>query len=461
MTDQREFFPPPSDPMAVAAQILAEEHYGWRDGLRLGGTSTLRYWRKCWMRWDTTRWVEVDKEIVLSELYHRLRDVYYVKVDKKGNTEEKKWEPGPSKIRGVMEATRVQTVLDSITQPPSWLDPSRSQGQIIVSCTNGLLDVASRTLADHTPVFFNEVAVPFAYDPNCPPPTEWLAFLHQVWPGDPDSIALLQQWFGYILSGATNQQKILGIIGPTRSGKGTIGRILTGLIGEENVSALTASGFGQHFGLQALVDKSVCIIGDLRLRGGQHSVVERLLSISGEDTVTTDRKGKSHWTGRVPTRVMFVSNELPRLPDASGAVASRCLILETTTSFLGHEDVTLTPRLLNELPGILNWSLDGLTALTRAGRFTEPQSSLDARIVLLDLASPMSAFVRDCCQRSGHVEVERLWTAWVQWCNQTGNAQGTKQKFRRDLRAVASDLTIVYPKVNGVQVRAYTPLSLI
>jgi len=34
----------------------------------------------------------------------------------------------------------------------------------------------------------------------------------------------LQDWFGYTLSPDTSQQKMLMIVGPTRSGKGTIGR---------------------------------------------------------------------------------------------------------------------------------------------------------------------------------------------------------------------------------------------
>ena len=52
-------------------------------------------------------------------------------------------------------------------------------------------------------------------------------------------------------------------------------------------------------------------------------VVERLLSISGEDTLTVDRKYREPWTGQLPTRIVILSNELPRLTDSSGALASR------------------------------------------------------------------------------------------------------------------------------------------
>ena len=68
-------------------------------------------------------------------------------------------------------------------------------------------------------------ATPFAYDPSAPMPEGWLKFLKEIFPDDPQSIMALQEWFGYLLSGDTTQEKILLIIGPKRSGKGTILRI--------------------------------------------------------------------------------------------------------------------------------------------------------------------------------------------------------------------------------------------
>ena len=105
--------------------------------------------------------------------------------------------------------------------------------------------------------------------------------------------------------------------------------------------------------MQDLIGKPVAIIGDVRLGGGeQHAVVERLLSISGEDTITIDRKYRDPWTGQLPTRIMFVSNELPRFGDASGAIATRCVILETRESSSAGR-TRPHRRLLAELPGIL------------------------------------------------------------------------------------------------------------
>ena len=56
--------------------------------------------------------------------------------------------------------------------------------------------------------------------------------------------------------------------------------------------------------------------------------VERLLSISGEDSITVDRKYRAPWTGRLPTRFLILTNELPRFADSSGALASRFVLLD-------------------------------------------------------------------------------------------------------------------------------------
>ena len=108
--------------------------------------------------------------------------------------------------------------------------------------------------------------------------------------------------------------------------------------------APTLAGLGMNFGLAPLIGKGVAIISDARLggRADQHAIAERLLSITGEDTITVDRKYMFAWTGQLLVRFLVISNELPRLSDASGALMSRFIVLVLTHSFYGREDQTLT-----------------------------------------------------------------------------------------------------------------------
>ena len=64
---------------------------------------------------------------------------------------------------------------------------------------------------------------------------------------------LLQEYIGYILSGRTDLQKMLLLIGPTRSGKGTIARMLAALVGRGHAVGPTLASLGTNFGLVATV----------------------------------------------------------------------------------------------------------------------------------------------------------------------------------------------------------------
>jgi putative DNA primase/helicase len=244
-------------------------------------------------------------------------------------------------------------------------------------------------MLEHTPRFFNGTSVPFEYDPDAEPAARWLAFLGELWPGEAASAAALQEWFGYVISGRLDLHKILLLVGPTRAGKGVTARILGELVGRENVAGPTLSSLNGDFGLAPLLGKSLAVVSDARLNGRNASVVvERLLSISGEDTLTVNRKYREQWTGKLPTRLMLCSNELPQLGDASMAIAGRFVPLMLTKSWLNREDHELELALRAELPAVLNWALDGLERLVhQQGRFTRSPGADDAIVALQDLAS--------------------------------------------------------------------------
>src|SRR6516165_5039834 len=126
-------------------------------------------------------------------------------------------------------------------------------------------------LLPHSPQFFNQTAVPFDYDKNAPEPKRWYDFLDALWPGEPTAIDMLGEWFGYVISGRLDLHKIFVMVGPTRGGKGVIARILTALIGKQNVAGPTLSSLGTEFGLAPLLGKSLAIISDARSGGGKNS----------------------------------------------------------------------------------------------------------------------------------------------------------------------------------------------
>lgn len=357
------------------------------------------------------------------------------------------FDSNPATVRSAIETVTWQVHLPATVPAPCWLDPAaaRFSPNEIVSCRTHNLHIPTREEFAPTPALFTTFALDFDYDANAPTPEKWLQFLDEVFVGDTQAIDLLHEWFGYSVSGDTSQQKMLLIVGPRRSGKGTIARVLSRLVGPRNVAGPTVGSLASNFGLQPLLGKSLAIVSDARFSGQDVGiVVERLLCISGEDAISVDRKFLPSVTTKLPTRLVFLTNELPRLLESSTALAGRFLVLQTRKSFYGAEDTGLTDKLLGEMPGIFKWALDGRDHLRTRGRFTEPESSRAAVQELEDLSSPVGAFVRErCIVGPGHrVLLAQIYEAWKAWCEQDGRTTVTsRQMFGRDLAAAVPGVT--------------------
>jgi putative DNA primase/helicase len=304
------------------------------------------------------------------------------------------------------------------------------------------------------------------FNPEAPHPIEWFKFLHQLWPTDLDSISTLQEWMGLLLTARTHFQKMLMIVGPKRSGKGTIARVIRHLCGDVNVCGPTLANMSEQFGLSGLIGKTVAIIADARMSGRTDTAVvtERLLSISGEDMLSIPRKYLQDWGGKLSTRFMLMTNELPRMEDSSGALSSRFLVLTLSESFYGREDHTLIERFIPELPGILLWALDGLDRLTARGRFVQPESAREMIQQLEDLGSPIGAFLRERCElgRGFEVTAHSAFEEWKAWCESNGREHpGSVQAFGRNLRAAVPWLKMTQPRIMGYQIRSYEGLRLL
>jgi putative DNA primase/helicase len=446
----------PRDPMQAARALVAAHFVN--DDHRLLHRHRGTFW-SC----ETNHYVLADQETVRAEVWRFLEGA-----QRRGeNNKLLPFKPNRARVSDVLDALASVCNLDSRIDPPAWLDgaddlPAAAE---MLALGNGLLHLPSGDLYPPTPSYFGLTASKVAFDPDAPDPKHWLAFLGDLFGTDESAIIALQDWFGYALSPDTSQQKILFIVGPRRSGKGTIARVLTELIGRDSVANPTLASLQTPFGLAPLIGKPLAFITDARLggRSDQAAITERLLSISGEDALTIDRKFMPAWTGRLPTRFTILTNELPRISDTSGALVGRLVVLVLVQSFYGREDPALTARLLTELPGILNWSLHGYRRLRQRGYFVQPASAREAIEDLEVLASPIKAFINDRCHvKPGlTVPVELLYQSWKAWCDGVGRKEaGTKQTFGRDLKAAIPGLRTTQPRDGDSRHRSYEGIGL-
>jgi putative DNA primase/helicase len=446
----------PRDPMQAARSLVAARFVN--DDHRL-----LHRHRGTFWRFQANHYALADQETVRADVWKFLEQA-----QRRGeNNKLLPFKPSSAQVSSTLDALASVCTLDNRIEPPAWLDgagemPAAAE---MLALGNGLLHLPSGEIYPPTPDHFGLTASEVVFDPDAPDPKHWLAFLGDLFGTDEGAITALQDWFGYALSPDTSQQKIMFVVGPRRSGKGTIARVLTALIGRDSVANPTLASLQTPFGLAPLIGKPLAFITDARLggRSDQAAITERLLSISGEDALTIDRKFMPAWTGRLSTRFTILTNELPRISDTSGALVGRLVVLVLMQSFYGREDPALTARLLTELPGILNWALHGYRRLRQRGYFVQPASAREAIEDLEVLASPTKAFLNDRCHvRPGlSVPVELLYQTWKAWCDSVGRKEhGTKQTFGRDLKAAIPSLRTTQPRDGDNRHRSYEGIDL-
>lgn len=455
--------PPPTDemiyiepraPYNVAQQFIGAQHNS-------ADNATLHYWRGDWYVWNRVHYQLVNEDWIRSEIYQWLASCFELK-----DMMPERVKPNMKLVSEVYHALKAICLID-VDDPPTWIvpPPDLIPASDIIACNNGFLRISTRRLIPARPSLFVTAALAFDARENPAQPVEWLKFLDRIWPDDQQSKDCLAESVGYMLTDDTSQQKMFLLAGAKRSGKGTILRVIEQLVGQHNKVSPSLNSIGTQFGLQPLIGKRIAMISDARLsyKSDQAAIIENLLRITGEDTVSIDRKHRESWNGKLTSRFLMATNELPNFSDASSALASRFIIFRFTRSFYGQEDTTLTDRLLSELPGILMWALDGLMRLRKRGKLIQPDSALDMVQELDEMTSPIGMFIDDCCiiGEAETVLMDNIYDAWLSWCESQGRDHpGNKQSFGKMLSAAQSGLHKSQRRIGGKLERMYTGIRL-
>ena len=378
--------------------------------------------------------------------------------------------PSPATVSGALDAIKSIVHLPNHpnTKPPIWLEKyagSKPSASKLVSLRNGIFHLEDSILIPHSLGFFTQNSLPFEYDQLAQCPT-WMGFLSSVWADDQESIDTLQEMFGYILSGDTRQQKFFNIIGPRRSGKGTINKVLVALLGQHNTVAPELGELCDTFGLQPWLGKLLASFTDARApERNRSAVVSQLLRIVGGDTITVNRKNKEAWNGYLPTRLVIYSNEVLQLTENSNALTGRMVVLKMTKSFFNKEDTDLAYKLEQELGGIFNWAMAGLKRrIARGGHFLQPTSGKEYLDLMAELGNPIGTFVEDALEfdPKAIVRKEDVFACFKHWALKKSMSPGTEQAFKRRFLAATQENYVMAQQVQikGERSQVYLGIRL-
>ena len=136
------------------------------------------------------------------------------------------------------------------------------------------------------------------------------------------------------------------------------------------------------------------------------------------------------------------------------------IFLAMPNSYVGKEDIYLGDKIMQELPGILNWAIAGRFRLLEENKFTQPTAGRKLVNQFRLAMSPVSAFIEDKCDPEGEVEVRELYQAYCDWC--TESDQANKQditSFGKSLHAILSTVEKVR-STKGSRPYIYRGISL-
>jgi len=305
------------------------------------GRQTFARWAGQWWRWADGHHRNLVDDGVRAIVWTTLRRVDLEFLDKRDGNKKKSRPLDPNRTRVTSVIDAMCAVTDSVPPLadvpfalPGYEGPAPARVAVV---RNGVLDPRTRELHPPTPRLFATAGSAVDFDPEATCPV-WEQFLVSVFTDedgtDHESIRLLCQVFGWLVANDTTRHSIPILLGPPRSGKSTMTTVLERLLGAGNVcSPSPMSLASNNFGLQSMVGKTLAIIPDARIgkQADQAILAQKLLTISGRDTVDVDRKFLTPLSVRLGCRLMIVSNVLPAINDASGALASRFLIVHTRT----------------------------------------------------------------------------------------------------------------------------------
>ena len=412
-----------------------------------------------------THYEVIEEATIRSKLY-----AFLDKCKKPAKQGLAAFNPSPATVSAGLDAIKSIVHLPNHpnTKPPIWLEgyaQSKPQSSKLISLMNGIFHLEDSILLPHSLGFFTQNSLPFAYNPSAQCPV-WMSFLSSVWPNDQESVDALQEMFGYILSGDTRQQKFFNIIGPRRSGKGTINKVLVALLGQHNTVAPELGELCDTFGLQPWLGKLLASFTDARApERNRSAVVSQLLRIVGGDTITVNRKNKDAWNGYLPTRLVVYSNEVLHLTENSNALTGRMIVFKMTKTFMDKEDTELANKLEKELSGIFNWAMEGLARrLERGGHFLQPSTGKEYLDLMAELGNPMKPFADDALEFDPLATTlkDEVFACWKHWALKKSMSPGTEQAFKRRFLASTQERYVEARQiqVNGERSQVYTGIKL-
>ena len=271
-----------------------------------------------------------------------------------------------------------------------------------------------------------------AYDPEAEAPL-WQAFLKTVVPSS-EIREFLARLVGSSLAGGGNEQRLPIFFGVGANGKSTLQKVWLELLGD----------YGQTAPAQTfLAERRDSIPNDVaRLRGARFVVAseigegrrlneELVKRMTGGDRLVARYMRGEFFEFDARFLPLLVTNHRPEIRGTDEAIWRRiCLVPFTVTIPPEERDPQMAERLLKELPGILNWAMDGCLEWKARG-LDPPPAVLAATSAYRSDMDVVGGFLTELCIEDDNASVKssELFNRYGYWASSVGEEALTQKAF--------------------------------
>jgi P4 family phage/plasmid primase-like protien len=329
-----------------------------------------------------------------------------------------------------------------------------------VATASGVLDYRTGGVQPFRPDHYATRRIECAYDPEARCPT-WLKMLSTDYGFDDETVAFLQEISGMSLVARKPRtlMRALVLLGHSNTGKSNILNVLSGLISRETNPTPLATLENAH-GLMQFIRPVPWVLHEAfeQSRWEMSATAKALLS---GDRVTVNVKNGALVPLDFRQPIFWGTNTPPQFKEASRAMENRLVIVPMTKVFdpMRTEGTALdavraghnTPAelvLATEMPGLLNWALEGLRRATERGNFVLT-GAMRAALHGMRMDSNMAlGFIEECCEYDAqcHVWQSDFHAAFAEWWREhhgnqvpAGNALGRAMSNLSDPRLVCGE----------------------
>lgn len=392
---------------------------------------------RTWRKYENGIWFACDGDVIKSRLWGWLE----ARCAAKGGATERL-------VNGVFAAL---CVLDGFWRPDSDFDADSD----FMCFANGVVQLSTGQLHEHSPRFLATYGKPFAYDPGATCPG-WQRFIAQMfapdgatpwdpwaadWVPDAGLVDIVQEWAGYVLSPYRGAQKALTLLGNGQTGKGIYVKVLTALVGSQFVASVDLARLDEEYVIGGLIGKRLAVATEFP--SGRMIADAQFKALVGGD-VMQGRLPYSRPVDFVPAAALTITcNRMPATADTSYGFYRRFLLVPTLHRI--PEDVVVRDfdrTFEPELPGIFNWAWAGFERL-RGNRFAFTDADATRRELAeyrLESDSVAEWAAQHLTEDTNNSEVVgNLFESYTRHCRDNGRTPVCSAQMTKRLREVFPD----------------------